>query len=212
MAVPIPPKCILERPKDWGPWGIILENMLSIKVFLRGGASLRRRMFNPQNVKNKVTSIPMAAAPLAMMKLAMARSKSLLKTTMVRAFLVGAPADSEVETLVGVSFFSIMAVNFPWLGTASTRRLPERLHQAWASMGNPGSEAVMRKYCPGFNPSIFSFILRRGPGHWRPQASSSIISPEPVESSWGELQNTSLRGLGSGLERSSSSWNMVQVL
>src|SRR5690606_7771515 len=40
-------------------------------------------MFKPQNVKNIVTSLPMAAAPLAIMKLAIALSKSPLKTIMV---------------------------------------------------------------------------------------------------------------------------------
>jgi hypothetical protein len=39
--------------------------------------------FNPQKVKNIVTSIPMLAAVVAMMKLARALSKSPLKTTMV---------------------------------------------------------------------------------------------------------------------------------
>ena len=42
-----------------------------------------RRAFNPQKVKNIVTSSPMAAAPLAMMNAAMTLSKSPLKTMTV---------------------------------------------------------------------------------------------------------------------------------
>src|SRR3569832_743902 len=46
-------------------------------------APFRRMVFNPQNVKNIVTFMPMAAAPVAMMKAAMARSRSPLKSTIV---------------------------------------------------------------------------------------------------------------------------------
>jgi hypothetical protein len=40
-------------------------------------------VFNPQKVKNIVTFIPIAAAPVAMMKAAIARSRSPLRSTMV---------------------------------------------------------------------------------------------------------------------------------
>jgi len=50
---------------------------------LTGTDSGRRSRFRPQNVKNNVTSLPMAAAPLAMINEAIALSKSPLKTTIV---------------------------------------------------------------------------------------------------------------------------------
>jgi len=45
-------------------------------------------MFSPQKVKNIVTFLPLDAAPLAMIKEAIALSKSPLNTTIVLALLV----------------------------------------------------------------------------------------------------------------------------
>jgi hypothetical protein len=70
------------------PLGIILPNMACRTLFLSVVCTFSglRRMFRPQKVKNMVTSSPMAAAPLAMMKAAMTRSKSPLNRMIV--FLV----------------------------------------------------------------------------------------------------------------------------
>ena len=85
MGAPAPAKFILERPRWPVPLGIILPNMACRMLFLSFVCtfSVLRRRLRPQNVKNMVTSSPMAAAPLAMMKAAIARSKSPLNRMIV---------------------------------------------------------------------------------------------------------------------------------
>src|SRR5664280_2261090 len=85
MGAPAPAKFILERPRCPVPLGIILPNIACRVLFLSlvSTFSVLRRRLRPQNVKNMVTSSPMAAAPLAMMNAAMARSKSPLNRMMV---------------------------------------------------------------------------------------------------------------------------------
>ena len=68
------------------PFGIIKPNILSINPFLTVIFSFLK-IFNPQNVKNIVTSFPLALAPFAIIKLASALSKSFEKTTIVWPFL-----------------------------------------------------------------------------------------------------------------------------
>ena len=83
MAVPMPAMFILDRVGLPAPRGIIQPNIRSMRVLRTGTACGRRSRFRPQKVKNIVTSLPMAAAPLAMMNAAIALSKSSLKTTRV---------------------------------------------------------------------------------------------------------------------------------
>ncbi len=65
------------------PRGIILPNIFSIKVLLTLPGLSFLKMLIPQKVKNMVTLPPMAAAPFAMIKEAMALSNSPEKTTIV---------------------------------------------------------------------------------------------------------------------------------
>src|ERR1035438_5808397 len=80
---PIPAKFIFERPSCSDPLGIIEPNMPWRKPFLCLGAWGLRRRLRPQKVKNIVTSSPIAAAPFAIMKAAIALSRSPLKTISV---------------------------------------------------------------------------------------------------------------------------------
>ena len=63
----------------------MIPNILSIMDFF-AFTLLFLRIFNPQKVKNRVTSFPLAFAPFAIMKAASALSKSFEKTTIVCAF------------------------------------------------------------------------------------------------------------------------------
>src|SRR5699024_8958895 len=80
---PSPNIFILEIGKFSGEFGIILLNILSKPDFLIFGACGFLIIFNPQNVKNIVTSFPIDFAPVAIIKEASALSKSPLKTTIV---------------------------------------------------------------------------------------------------------------------------------
>ncbi len=88
IGAPAPAKFILERPSFFVPLGIILPNIDCRVVFLPSLAtfSVLRRMLRPQKVQKIVTSSPMAAAPLAMIRAAMTLSKSPLNRMIV--FLV----------------------------------------------------------------------------------------------------------------------------
>ncbi|MPN53329.1 hypothetical protein SDC9_200993 [bioreactor metagenome] len=81
--LPIPIICILESLSFLLPLGIIIPKAVSIKFFLTEIFSCFLKMFNPQKVKNIVTFLPIEAAPLAIIKDAIALSKSPLKTTIV---------------------------------------------------------------------------------------------------------------------------------
>ena len=86
MAVPAPAICIFDSFNLSAPRGSIQPNIFSMRFFFTGTASGRRSTFNPQKVKNIVTCWPMAAAPLAMINEARARSNSPENTIKVFAF------------------------------------------------------------------------------------------------------------------------------
>ena len=83
MRGPAPNMFIRDSPSLVLPRGIIPPNIRSSKVLFARTRFGRRRIFSPQKVKNIVTRRPMAAAPLAMIKEAMALSRSPLKTTIL---------------------------------------------------------------------------------------------------------------------------------
>mgnify|MGYP007016529440 CR=1 FL=1 len=80
ILAPMPPIFILERASLREPRGIILANILAIKSFSAVTFSGFLKIFRPQKVKNILTFLPIAAAALAMMKEAMALSRSPEKT------------------------------------------------------------------------------------------------------------------------------------
>ena len=83
IGTPMPAKFIFDMPSLLMPRGIIRPNMPCRNFFSALTFSGLRRAFRPQNVQKMVTSSPMAAAPLAMMRAAMTLSKSPLKRMMV---------------------------------------------------------------------------------------------------------------------------------
>ena len=98
ISVPMPPIFILESEVWRDPRGIMRLNMRSTRDLRTGMRWSLRSRLRPQKVKNNVTSLPMEAAPLAIMKAAIILSKSLEKMTMVfpvpvvrrhRALIVG---------------------------------------------------------------------------------------------------------------------------
>ncbi len=82
-AAPIPPIFILESFSLLIPLGIIIPNMASKKDFFTFCFFVFLSTFRPQNVKNIVTRLPIAAAPLAIMNEAITLSRSPSKTIMV---------------------------------------------------------------------------------------------------------------------------------
>ena len=60
-----------------------MPNMRRSQSFAELGAPFRLIAFSPQKVKNIVTFMPMAAAPVAIIKAAIARSISPLNKTIV---------------------------------------------------------------------------------------------------------------------------------
>ena len=87
------------------PSGIILENMFSRASFSTLTPGFLRT-FNPQNVKNIVTSLPIDAAPVAMINEAIALSRSPLNTTIVApffSFTTGALVAPKAGATLGVS-------------------------------------------------------------------------------------------------------------
>ncbi len=87
MRAPMPPMFIRDSPASLGVLGSILPNIFCRADFssVEAAPDLRSAL-RPQNVKNIVTSSPMAAAPLAMTNAASILSRSPLKTMIV--FLV----------------------------------------------------------------------------------------------------------------------------
>ncbi len=81
--VPKPPKWNRESGSVSAPPLLRTPNMRRSQSFAALGAPFRRMVLRPQKVKNMVTCIPMAAAPVAMMKAAITRSISPLRTTIV---------------------------------------------------------------------------------------------------------------------------------
>ena len=87
IGAPMPAMFILESPSFLVPLGIMPPNIFcSVLLPSPEAFSGLRRMLRPQKVAKMVTSSPMAAAPLAMIRAAMTLSKSPLNRMIV--FLV----------------------------------------------------------------------------------------------------------------------------
>ncbi|MNE67803.1 hypothetical protein D3C80_1634310 [compost metagenome] len=98
---PAPSMFILDKPSLRLLEGSIMLNIRPSTVFDTDGGCGLRNMLRPQKVKNIVTLRPLAAAPLAMIKEAIALSRSPLKTTMV---LAGSAAEITPEEGEGDGF------------------------------------------------------------------------------------------------------------
>jgi len=157
--------------------------MRSRKPFLTGAAFSLRRILSPQKVKNIVTLLPMAAAPFAMIKAAIARSRSLLNTTIVRLLLPracgAAGLSSSADSVSACGPLRTHARIMRPSSLADIRVLPVLLHQAAMSILKPGSLAVISMVAPSgrFFIAADSFII--GPGHCSPHASITSTA-EPL--------------------------------
>ncbi len=92
-----------------------------------------RKMFNPQKVKNIVTSLPLAFAQFAMMKDARALSKSFENTTIVCPLPLFITLFSIFTSLP----FEIVAIIFVLSCFKSSKVFPVLSHQAPMSDLNP---------------------------------------------------------------------------
>ncbi|KAF5028924.1 hypothetical protein DSECCO2_653970 [anaerobic digester metagenome] len=167
---PIPAKLILDNPNPWELLGSIMPNILpiiSLSLLALPGFLIT---FKPQKVKNMVTFLPVAAAPLAITNEARARSRSSLNTIRV-LFL---PPPEPASRTLPPPFCTEAMIFLPAELTLSSL-FPVILHQAGTSLAKPGSLAVIFRTSPSDNRSI-SFLSRMmGPGHCRPLASTSTV-------------------------------------
>ncbi len=83
MLVPSPPKWNRESGRLSAPPLFSMPNIRRSQSLAELAAPFLRIVFNPQKVKKTVTCMPIAAAPVAMIKAAIARSRSPLKRTIV---------------------------------------------------------------------------------------------------------------------------------
>jgi len=149
-------------------------NILSINPLLTLTFSGFLKIFNPQKVKNIVTFFPIAAAPLAIIKEAIALSKSPLNTTMV---LLSFSDISLIPTETLFTFlqpFFITAIIKPLSFLISKSSLLVLLHQAFTSGKNPGSEAFTFSISPSSIYPIVEFTCINGPGQLNPHISNSL--------------------------------------
>src|SRR5690606_4442674 len=150
---PIPAMFILDKPNFLLFLGIILLNILAIKSFLVLTWVSFLIIFNPQKVKNIVTSLPIALAPLAIIKEAIALSKSPLNIIKFLPSFIG--AISSVDSFLDLLPFSIMATYLSSVFSALINVFPVFLHQDFISFINPGSVDITSSLSPSFN--VFNF-------------------------------------------------------
>ena len=110
---PMPSMCMLESLSFLLPLGIIKPNIESITPFFTSTFPGLLSILSPQKVKNSVTFLPIEAAPLAIIKAAIALSKSPLKTTMVLLSFAITSDATNLFTLFNVLFFLIKAQIMP---------------------------------------------------------------------------------------------------
>ena len=149
ILVPIPPMFILESFSFPAPRGIMAPNIFSIRDFSTLRFSGFLKILSPQKVKNMVTGLPMATAPLAMINAASALSISPSNTTIVFPLGAGKAAGFvscsasrfsiplRIRTMLSCPFRSI-----------PTRVLPVCLHQDAISRENPISVAETSRISP----------------------------------------------------------------
>ncbi len=169
---PMPAKFILESPSPSELLGSIMLNIFAITSFSTLGAFGFLMAVSPQKVKNMVTFLPNAAAPLAITKAARMRSRSLLKTTKVLSSFAAPLLSGRVPAP-----FWMVAVILLALVSRFSSLFPVTLHQEGASVAKPGSVAVILSISPSLSLSISSLSFTMGPGHCKPQASASMVTP-----------------------------------
>ena len=72
----------------------------------------------------------------------------------------------------------MVASKTPLASSIPTSSWPVRRHQASASRAKPGSVARTLIVAPGSALSASALSRMMGPGHWRPQASTSMVLKE----------------------------------
>ena len=140
IAVPIPPMFILDNLSLLLPSGIIIPNIFSIMDFFGFTAFALRRALSPQKVKNIVTGLPIAAAPLAIMKEASTLSRSPLNTIIVLPCFSEAASSAFAGAPSSLPFLTYTIFSLP-CRSCPTRVFPVLLHHAPISAAKPMSVA-----------------------------------------------------------------------
>ena len=169
IRLPNPPIFILESLSFKESEGSINPNILPKISFLTFGFISFFITFRPQNVKNKVTFPPVAAAPFANTNVAKALSKSSLNR--IKVFPLGVLHTDWTSTSF-FTFFSTTVENLPDASVWAISLCPVCLHHAALSLKKPGSEEINSTRSPGAISSILFFSLSIGPGHCNPHAST----------------------------------------